>query len=81
VPDAQSRCCHPVCFAASKGRLWWSHILAHKVVEWRLPVILALFAYGVVMNEVEDDLLVFFWELVLSMPNRAGSQGKGRVSK
>ncbi|MDD3575847.1 hypothetical protein [Alcaligenes sp.] len=55
--------------------------MAHKVVEWRLPVILALFAYGVVMNEVEDDLLVFFWELVLSMPNRAGSQGKGRVSK
>lgn len=55
--------------------------MAHKVVAWRLPVILALFAYGVVMNGLEEDFLVFFWGLALSMPNRAGSRGKGRVSK
>ncbi len=64
--------------------LWWHVVrltLASNAVAWRLPVILALVAYGVVMNGVEEVLLVFFWGLVLSMPNRAGSRGEGWVSK
>ncbi|MFW5455018.1 hypothetical protein [Thioalkalivibrio sulfidiphilus] len=64
--------------------LWWHVVrltLASNAVTWRLPVILALVAYGVVMNGVEEDLLVFFWGLVMSMSNRAGSRGEDRLGK
>jgi len=44
-----------------------------------LPVVLALVAYGVVVNEIEAGLLAFFWGMALSMPNQAGSGSDARI--
>jgi len=62
--------------------LWWRVVrlsLASNAVAWRLPVVLALVAYGVVVNEVEGGLLAFFWGMALSMSNHAGSGSDARV--
>ena len=53
--------------------------LAPNAAAWRLPVVLALVAYGVVVNEIEAGLLAFFWGMALSMPNQAGSGSDARV--
>ncbi|WP_414041111.1 hypothetical protein ACJU26_03195 [Acidithiobacillus sp. M4-SHS-6] len=49
--------------------LWWRVMrlsLSHEALAWRLPVILGLVAYGVVVNEIEASLLALFWGLALS---------------
>ena len=53
--------------------------LAPNAAAWRLPVVLALVAYGVVVNEIEAGLLAFFWGMALSMPNQAGSGSDARI--
>jgi len=62
--------------------LWWRVVrlsLAPNAAAWRLPVVLVLVAYGVVVNEVEGGLLAFFLGMTLSMPNHAGSGSDARV--
>ncbi|MGE4530470.1 MAG: hypothetical protein AB7C98_04005 [Acidithiobacillus sp.] len=64
--------------------LWWRVVrltLARNAVAWRLPVVLALVAYGVVMNEVEESLLAFFLGLALSMSSHTKSGENARASK
>jgi len=54
------------------GALWWRIVricLRRNVVAWRLPVLLALVAYAVVVNEVEGSLLAFFLGLALTARN------------
>ncbi|HDL85949.1 MAG TPA: hypothetical protein ENH11_06455 [Candidatus Acetothermia bacterium] len=49
--------------------LWWRIVrlsLSGQAVAWRLPVILVLVAYGVVVNVVEGGLLAFFLGMALS---------------
>ncbi len=40
--------------------------LSHEALAWRLPMVLALVAYGVVVNEIEAGSLALFWGLALS---------------
>jgi hypothetical protein len=52
--------------------LWWRVVRfasAGNAVDWRLPVVLALLAYGVVSNEIETGVLAFFWGVTLTAPN------------
>lgn len=54
------------------GALWLRIVrvsLRQDAAAWRLPVMLALVAYGVVVNEIEGAVLAFFLGLVLVSPN------------
>ncbi len=60
--------------------LWWRIVrlcLQHNAVGWRLPMLLALVAYGVVVNEIEGSVLAFFLGLSLTIPNLNSGQISG----
>jgi hypothetical protein len=49
--------------------LWWRVVrlsLGRDAVAWRLPMVLALVAYGVVANEIESNLLALFLGFAIS---------------